>query len=194
MFASSSSVYGNALGFPTPETAELRPISPYGVTKLAAERLVLAYQAERSVDARCLRYFTVYGPRQRSDMAFHRWITAALADEELPLYGDGTATRDFTYVGDAVQATIASLEAPPGTVCNVAGGTVTSIKEAVDLIGAILGTDPRVVYRPPVAGDAHRTSGDTRLLRSLTGWEPRWTLEEGIRAQVEWLRSDLGAA
>lgn len=192
VFASSSSVYGPADVYPTPESTPLAPISPYGVTKASAEHLLAAYVSQYGLDAVALRYFTVYGPRQRPDMAFYRWITAALLGRPLPIYGDGNAIRDFTYVSDVVDATVTATALPPGTVANVAGGTPASIKETLDLIATLCETGITMENIDSARGDPRQTGGDTTLIRSTTGWEPMVSLEEGLRAEVEWIRSRLG--
>ena len=187
VFASSSSVYGAARDYPTRETDALHPISPYGVTKASAEQLVSAYVSQYSINATTLRYFTVYGPRQRQDMAFTRWITAALANRPITLFGDGSAVRDFTYVTDVVTATIASLKAEGGTY-NVAGGSPASLTEAIDLILEITKSSSDVIHLPRAKGDPSRTGGDTSLIEKEMGWQPEVGLEEGIRHQVDWLK------
>jgi nucleoside-diphosphate-sugar epimerase len=191
VFASSSSVYGQADSFPTTEDQALSPISPYGVTKASCEALISAYVSQFELDVVSLRYFTVYGPRQRSDMAFTRWISAALAGHPLPLYGDGTAVRDFTYVSDVVDATIAaaSVSDPGHMVFNVAGGSPASLLEVFDVIARTTARDLEFNRMPAAQGDPSRTGGDTSRIRNDLGWTPTWSLEDGIRSQVDWLLS-----
>ena len=190
VFASSSSVYGEAISHPTSEDTPLRPISPYGVTKAAGEALVGAYVGQFGLHAAILRYFTVYGPRQRSDMAFHRWIRAALEGHSLLLYGDGSAIRDFTYVGDVVEATIRSAGIEEQfTILNVAGGSPASIQEVFDLIQEITGAELQVDRQEPAKGDPHATGGDTRRIQELLGWDPAWSLRRGLEAQVAWMEA-----
>jgi len=190
IFVSSSSVYGQADEYPTPEDVQLRPISPYGVTKAAGEALVGAYASQFGINAAMLRYFTVYGPRQRSDMAFHRWIRAAMEGRSLLLYGDGTAIRDFTYVSDVVEATTAASSGPAGLhAYNIAGGSPATLLEVFDLISEILGVSLKIQRQSGERGDPHRTGGDTALIRDQLGWEPRVSLKEGLTAQVEWMKS-----
>jgi nucleoside-diphosphate-sugar epimerase len=188
VLASSSSVYGDAERFPTPEDAVPRPISPYGITKLAAEHLARAYP----VDAVTLRYFTVYGPRQRPDMAFARLIDALLEEREFELYGD--ASRAFTFVGDVVEATIRAMEdAPRGAVYNVGGGEEATLRDAVELLERISGREARVVSAPAARGDAKRTAPDVRRIRDDIGWEPTTSLADGVAAQWSWAASRVAA-
>ncbi len=186
VYASSSSIYGDAETFPTPESATPRPVSPYGVTKLAGEHLGLLYQSKFGVPVVALRYFTVYGPRQRPDMAFHRFIDAALDDRPIEVFGDGLQIRDFTYVGDVVAATAAAgTEGEPGAVYNVSGGGQASVLEVVNALGGLLGKDVAVSHLPAVAGDARRTGADVTRAREVLGFEPRVSLEQGLALQLE---------
>ena len=191
VYASSSSVYGNAPAYPTTEDDLPRPHSPYGVTKLAAEHLCNLYAANWAVPTVSLRYFTVYGPRQRPDMAFHRLFAAMLADDAFPLYGDGSAIRDFTFVGDAVAANLAAAdrECPPGTVVNVAGGSSIAMHELLELAGEVVGRPARVDRLPSQPGDVARTGGTIERAQRILGWEPTTDLRSGLTAQVEWHRA-----
>lgn len=191
IFASSSSVYGAADQFPVLESRVLTPISPYGVTKAACEALLSAYASQFDVTVTSLRYFTVYGPRQRSDMAFTRWIRAAMSWRPLPVYGDGKAIRDFTYVDDVVEATVlAAEEASSGhRIYNVAGGSPVSVNEVLDLIAELLGVEIEIDYGEAAAGDPPRTGGDTSLISDELGWHPRVGLHLGLSKQVEWLQT-----
>jgi UDP-glucuronate 4-epimerase len=193
--ASSSSVYGDAETFPTPETTVPRPVSPYGVTKLAAEHLCTLYGTNFGVPTVSLRYFTVYGPRQRTDMAIRRMIDAALRGTTFRLYGDGTVSRSFTYVHDVVDANMAALfgDVPPATVCNIADHSTASMSELVELVESATGTDLSIERQPSAPGDARRTGGDSGLAARLLGWAPSTPLREGIAAQVAWARSRLDA-
>jgi UDP-glucuronate 4-epimerase len=185
VFASSSSVYGDAESFPTPETASPRPVSPYGVTKLAGEHLCHLYFSRFAVPIVMLRYFTVYGPRQRPDMAFSRFIDAAAEDREIEVFGDGEQSRDFTYVEDAVGATIAAASrGRPGAVYNVAGGSQATVGEVIERLEELLGRDVRVRHLPPVPGDARHTSADIASARSDLGYAPSVRLEDGLARQV----------
>lgn len=191
VFASSSSVYGNTSRYPTPEDTPLNPISPYGVTKAAAEHLVRAYVSQFGVKAVMLRYFTVYGPRQRPDMAFHRWIRAALTGDEILLYGDGSAVRDFTYVDDVVDATVQALDLETGSVANVAGGSPVILTDVVDEIALLAGRKLAIRYEGRQKGDPMRTGGDTSFLRSETSWRATTDLSQGLRDQFDWMKQIL---
>lgn len=190
VFASSSSVYGNAPTYPTSEDDLPRPFSPYGVTKLAAEHLCRLYADNWAMPTVALRYFSVYGPRQRPDMAMHRLINSALDGTPFSLFGGGNQIRDFTYVGDVVRANLAAASAdlPPGTVLNVSGGSNASMHEVIELIGQITGRDPRVESSPSEAGDVTRTGGSNELARRMLAWEPTVSLRQGLAAQVDWAR------
>jgi nucleoside-diphosphate-sugar epimerase len=189
--ASSSSVYGNAETYPTTEAALPRPVSPYGVTKLAAEHLCTLYATNFGVPTVSLRYFTVYGPRQRTDMALRRMIDATLAGRPFPLYGDGSVSRSFTYVADVVRANLAALfhPAPPGTVVNVANESTSSMRDLIDLVGAAVGEPVRIEPHEAGAGDAQRTGGSSELAREVLGWSPSTSLEAGIAEMVAWCRT-----
>jgi UDP-glucuronate 4-epimerase len=186
VLASSSSIYGEALGYPTPEDVPARPISPYGVTKLACEHLSSAYAATQGVEVVVLRYFTVYGPRQRPDMAFSRIGRAVREGTPFQVLGDGGQSRDFTYVGDAVAATLAAFErAPAARIYNVGGGTEVSLLEAVALAERIAGRPIPTERGPAAPGDVRRTSADTGRIRAEVGWAPVTSLAEGLAAQLE---------
>jgi nucleoside-diphosphate-sugar epimerase len=188
VYASSSSVYGDHVPIPMREDALPQPLSPYGVTKLAAEQLCHLYYANYGVPTEAMRYFTVYGPRQRPDMAFHRFIKAALKDEPIALYGDGEQTRDFTFVSDAVAATIAAGErGVPGRAYNVGGGSRVSMNHVLEIIGRIAGKRLDVRREPAQKGDMRDTYADTTLARTDLGFAPRVSLEEGIEAEYRWL-------
>jgi UDP-glucuronate 4-epimerase len=188
VYASSSSVYGNRQSYPTRETDLPAPVSPYGVTKLAGEHLCRLYAVERGLPTASLRYFTVYGPRQRPDMAMHRLIEAAVDGSSFPLYGDGSQIRDFTYVGDVVRANLkaATAQVPPGVVFNVAGGGATTLAEVISLVEELVGASIRLERKGDQAGDVFRTGGSAELAGELLGWEPNVPLAEGLSRQVEW--------
>ena len=187
VFASSSSVYGDAATLPTPETATLAPVSPYGATKVLGEHLCSLYWRTYEVPTVALRYFTVYGPRQRPDMAFSKLIDSALHGTEVSLYGDGTQTRDFTYVADTVEATIAAAElAPPGAVYNVGGGSRLPLTAAIDLIGTEVGKLPRLRHRDRQQGDARDTAADTSRIARELEFVPSWDVASGLAEQVAW--------
>jgi UDP-glucuronate 4-epimerase len=187
--ASSSSVYGD-VGGTMVEDGPTRPHSPYGVTKLAAEQLCSTYAANWGVPTVALRYFTVYGPRQRPDMALYRAIDAALTGTSFPMFGDGAQRRDFTYVDDIVAANLAAAgrDLEPGTVVNVAGGAIVSLADALDLVGEVVGTPVPVDARPVEAGDVRDTAADLTRAEVLLGWEPEVDLRTGIERQVAWHR------
>lgn len=191
VYASSSSVYGDAERYPTMETDLPQPMSPYGVTKLAAEHLVTLYAKNHDLNCVSLRYFTVYGPRQRPDMAFTRFLTRALCSLPIKVYGDGTQVRDFTYIADIVQANIAA-SAPdtgqPGTIYNVSGGSSVSVNEVLSLIERLVEKDLHVERVPRAVGDVLRTGGSSDLARDVFGWIPQTPLETGLRRQLDWLR------
>lgn len=196
VYASSSSVYGQAARYPTDEADLPAPHSPYGVTKLAGEHLCRLYGANHGVPTVSLRYFTVYGPRQRPDMALHRLVEHGLAGTAFPLYGDGSQQREFTFVDDVVRATMAAATAPvrPGSVVNVAGGSETLLSELVDLVGETLGRPVTLDRRPAAAGDVARTGGSTERARRLLDWAPEVELRAGVEAQVTWHRARAGVA
>jgi UDP-glucuronate 4-epimerase len=194
VFSSSSTTYGEAERYPTPEDVPARPISPYGITKLACENLASAYAKSVGLDAVTLRYFTVYGPRQRPDMAFTRIVTALAEGRTFDLYGDGSVSRGFTFVADVVAATIAAMErAPVGAVYNVGGGAETSMRDAIALCERIAGRPLEVRTAPVASGDVRRTAADTTRIRRDLGWEPTVGLEQGLRAQWLWASSRVAA-
>jgi UDP-glucuronate 4-epimerase len=186
VLASSSSIYGQAERFPTKETDEPRPVSPYGMTKLAAEQLCRVYGSQFDVPWVVLRYFSIFGPRQRPDMAFSHFIDALAAGQTLPINGDGGQSRDFTYVGDAVAATVAAGErGVVGGVYNVAGGCQATVLEVIETLATLTGHVPQLDHRPPVAGDPRRTGADITRAREELGYVPAVGLEEGLSRQVE---------
>ena len=188
VYASSSSVYGDGLPMPLREDAVLAPLSPYGVTKLAAEHLCHLYHANFGVPAVSLRFFTVYGPRQRPDMAFHRFLRAAMTGQPIALYGDGGQTRDFTYVDDAVQACRAAGDrGRPGAVYNIGGGSRVSVTDVLELVGRLTGRTLDIRREPPQKGDMRDTSADTTRARADLGFAPSATLESGLAAERDWL-------
>lgn len=192
VYASSSSVYGNAERYPTLETDRPEPFSPYGVTKLAGEHLCVLYAANWGVPTVALRYFTVYGPRQRPDMAHHRLCEAAIHQTPFPLFGDGEQVRSFTYVGDVVDATHragVTEGVVPGTVLNVSGSEYVTLNELIDQVGHAVGQPVRLDRQPAQAGDASKTGGSTDRIASVLGWHAATSLADGIAAQVAWHRA-----
>jgi nucleoside-diphosphate-sugar epimerase len=188
VYASSSSVYGDATAYSVSETVCPRPISPYGVTKLAAEHLCGVYSATSSIPTASLRLFTVYGPRQRPDMAFSRLITSALGGGVFEIYGDGEQTRDATFVYDVASAMRDAAVSDFSGVANIGGGVRVSMNQVIAMVSAMCGpTD--VVRRPASAGDVRHTSADTRLAKAAFGYRPHTTLRQGLSAMVEWARS-----
>jgi len=194
IYASSSSVYGNAEHYPTQESDRPQPRSPYGVTKLAGEHLVSLYAANFGVPAISLRYFTVYGPRQRPDMAFNRFISSARRGRPLAVHGDGRQLREFTYVDDIVEANVCAADASvePGTVVNLSGGTATSVNDVLDLLEKIHGEPLQVDRGEPALGDVFRTGGSIERAKALLGWEPRIGIEDGLALEYDWLATRDG--
>ena len=196
VYASSSSIYGHAERMPTPEDVVPQPFSPYGVTKLAGEHLCRLYHTNHGLDATCLRYFSVYGPRQRPDMAFAIFCERILAGEPITVFGDGEQTRDFTFVGDVVRATRAAAEADSvaGRVFNVGGGSQVRLADALALIESLAGREAVVEHRAREHGDVAHTSADTTQARALLGFRPEVSLAEGLATQVEWAASGRAPA
>jgi UDP-glucuronate 4-epimerase len=187
VYASSSSVYGDAERLPTREDATPRPLSPYGTTKLAGEHLVQLYHANYGLSAVCLRYFTVYGPRQRPDMAFQRFCRAAIGAQPIEVFGDGAQTRDFTYVSDAVAATRAAGATPnvDGGLFNIGGGSQITVNEALDVISKLAGRELEIRYTERRVGDVVDTGAETSRAKQRLGFEPCIRFEDGLRAQFE---------
>lgn len=195
VFASSSSVYGDAESYPTHEDVRPLPLSPYGVTKLACEHLAQSYVAGMGLDVVCMRYFSVYGPRQRPDMAFQRLIAALLDGQPFPLLGTGRQVRDFTYVGDVVAATLSAMEhGRPGCIYNVGGGSPTSLVDAIRICERVTGRRAILEREPAARGDARRTTADVSRIGSELGWRPRTSLPDGLAKQVAWAGRQLAAS
>ena len=187
VFASSSSVYGDAEMFPTKESALPRPVSPYGMTKLAAEHLVFVYMRNFGIPATSLRYFTVYGPRQRPDMAFCRFMEALVDEQEIEIYGDGEQTREFTFVSDAVDGTVKAATADVvGQVINLGGGSRVTVNRVLDTLEDISRLKPKRRHLPAAPGDPRHTGASINLAREKLGWEPRVSLRDGLTRQWEW--------
>ncbi len=188
VYASSSSVYGDNVSIPMREDALPQPVSPYGVTKLAAEQLCYLYYANHRVPTTSVRYFTVYGPRQRPDMAFHKFMRAALRGDAITLYGDGEQTRDFTFVTDAVAATVAAGDQGElGFAYNVGGGSRVSVNQLFEIIGRIHGQPLQIRREDQQKGDMRDTFADTTRARADLGFSPKVSLEQGLEAEYHWL-------
>ncbi len=189
VYASSSSVYGDDVPIPMREDVKVQPLSPYGVTKLAAEHLCLLYTANYGVPTVSLRFFTVYGPKQRPDMGFHRFMRAALTGAPITLYGDGEQTRDFTFIDDIVAALMAAGDrGPAGAVYNIGGGSRVSINEVLARIEEIAGHPLDIRREAAQMGDMRDTFADTSRARADLGFVPRTSLADGLRAEFEWLK------
>ena len=194
VIASSSSIYGDAETFPTREDTAPRPVSPYGITKVATEQLAQVYYHSFGVPTVCMRYFTVYGPRQRPDMAFNRLIGCALGGESFVVFGDGNQTRDFTYVADAVSGTVSAGECGvPGCVYNIGGGSRRSMNSVFRTLESLLGTPVERDYRAWQMGDARDTAADIGRARRELGFEPSFDFAAGLRAQLDWQRSGVAS-
>jgi len=189
IYASSSSVYGEAERYPTPEDLLPRPVSPYGVTKLAGEHLALLYGRSFDVPTVALRYFTVYGPRQRPDMAFHRFARALLRDEPITVFGDGHQSRDFTYIDDAIEANLRAWQRPASGVFNVGGGSQVEVLEAIAILEQALGARARLEFKPPAQGDPRRTRAAHARLEEALGFVPATPIHEGLPREAEWVRA-----
>ena len=188
VYASSSSIYGDAKSLPMNEDDKPNPISPYGVTKLAAERLCNLYWKNFGVPVISVRYFTVYGPRQRPDMAFHKFIKAILNDREITIYGDGNQTRDFTYVADTVDGTIKAMESDAiGEVFNIGGGSTISVNEVIEILEKNLGIRAKVRYVKNQKGDVKHTYADISKARKILGYKPKIKIGEGLKKEIEWM-------
>lgn len=191
VFASTSSVYGNAETLPTYESICPQPVSPYGITKLAAERLCWLYHQNFGVPVTALRYFTVYGPRQRPDMAFHKFLKAVLEDQSIPIYGDGQQTRDFTFVSDAIAANLAAATVPAavGEVFNIGGGSRVVLAEVLDTMEQIVGQPLKRNHVGTAMGDARHTAADVSKATTLLGYQPQVSLTEGLTQEWMWIKS-----
>jgi nucleoside-diphosphate-sugar epimerase len=195
VFASSSSIYGEAEMFPTKESAVPKPASPFGMTKLAAEHLAFVYMRTFRLPTTSLRYFTVYGPRQRPDMAFLRFMHALVEDEEIEIYGDGEQTRDFTYVSDVVDGTVKAASADVvGSVINLGGGSRVTVNRVLATLEEISGLTARRKLLPAAPGDPRHTGASINLARERLGWEPRVSLRDGLTRQWRWFQESREAA
>lgn len=195
VYASSSSVYGDAERYPTDEALLPRPFSPYGVTKLAGEHLVLLYGRNFGLPVAALRYFTVYGPRQRPDMAFHRFCRSLLRGEEILVYGDGKQSRDFTFIDDAIEANVRAWQrsAPQG-VYNIGGGSQVDVLESIAILEKALGAKAKLRFEPRPPGDPLRTRADAARLQADLGYATRVGIADGLAAEAAWARTLYGTA
>ena len=192
VYASSSSVYGDAESYPTHEGVTPMPISPYGVTKLAGEHLCYLYHKNYGIPTVSLRYFTVYGPRQRPDMAFNKFIKAILRDEEIVIFGDGEQTRDFTYIDDIVDANVSALDAQViGEVLNVGGGSRITVNDTIRIIEDVTGKQAKIKYIEKQKGDVRHTGADISRAGKLLGYKPAYDLNKGIANEVDWMKDNM---
>jgi UDP-glucose 4-epimerase len=188
VYASSSSVYGETVKFPMNEDDLPRPVSPYGVTKLAAEHLVRLYTHNYGLHTVSLRYFTVYGPRQRPDMAFHRLLKATLTDQPFTLFGSGEQTRDFTFISDIVQANLLAAEkGRPGAVYNIGGGSRVSMNRVVEIVAQVTNRQPKVIRTEREKGDVTHTGADVTRAREDLGYSPQVSIEQGLAAEARYI-------
>ena len=190
VYASSSSIYGNAVTMPTPETLCPQPVSPYGITKLAGERLCWLYQHNFGVPVTALRYFTVYGPRQRPDMAFHKFFKAAIAGDAIEIYGDGQQTRDYTFVRDIVAANLAASQVPEavGEVFNIGGGSRVTLIELLEIMEEVMRRPIKRNNLSNAVGDARHTSADISKAQQILGYVPQVSLQEGLTQEWHWVK------
>ncbi len=189
VYASSSSVYGDVNTLPMKETDKPKPVSPYGVSKLAGEYLCYLYWKNFNLPTISLRYFTVYGERQRPDMAFHRFIKAILENKKITMYGDGNQTRDFTYISDIVNATISAAESSiSGEVFNIGGGIRTSLAEIICLLEKLIGKKAKTEYVKKQMGDVKHTLADIRKAKNILDYKPTMKIEEGLKKEIEWIK------
>ncbi|MBE3557892.1 MAG: GDP-mannose 4,6-dehydratase [Ktedonobacteraceae bacterium] len=189
VYASSSSVYGDATTLPLTEFMPLQPNSPYGVTKLAAENLCMLYHRNFGVPVVALRYFTVYGPRQRPDMAFHRFCKAIIERQPITIYGDGQQTRDFTYISDVIEANLRAATSPAavGEIMNIAGGARVSLHHALQCLQEISDAPVQVMFATTQHGDVGHTFADTSRANRLIGYRPQVSLREGLNREFEYI-------
>ncbi len=189
IYASSSSVYGDINELPMRENSLTRPVSPYGVTKLSGENLCLLYKKNHKFPVVALRYFTVYGPRQRPDMAFHKFIRSAMLETPVEIYGNGTQTRDFTFIDDIIEANILAMNCPDEeNIFNVGGGSRIALNIVLDVINECCGGKLNVQFADQCKGDVLHTFADISLAQKVLGYIPKMSLEEGIAREVEWIK------
>ena len=190
VFASTSSVYGDAETLPTDESICPQPVSPYGITKLAAERLCWLYYKNFGVPVTALRYFTVYGPRQRPDMAFHKFFKSVLLEQAIPIYGDGQQTRDFTFISDAIAANLAAATVPEavGEVFNIGGGSRVVLAEVIDTMEKVVGRPISRKHIETAMGDARHTAADVSKAQRILGYQPQVSLVDGLTQEWLWVK------
>ena len=189
VFASSSSVYGNQNGKMNEDKTKTKPVSPYGVSKLAAEHLVKAYVENFNLPVIMLRYFTVYGPKQRPDMAIMKFVIKSILKRPITIYGDGTQKRDFTFIDDIVNATISSINvSKPGEIINIGGGEVISIRKVISILENISEYKPKILYKPFSNGDVLRTEADISKAKKLLGFKPKTSLRDGLYLEYEYVQ------
>jgi len=193
VYASSSSVYGDTPDIPMKETSYLQPVSPYGVSKLAAEHLCYLYYKNFGIPTVSLRYFTVFGPRQRPDMSFNRFIKATLLDKKISLYGDGEQTRDFTFISDIVDANIAAMErGEGGSIFNIGGGVRVSMNQVIEMLEEVMGKKMTIDRQATQKGDMRHTYADTTMAQEKLLYQPKISLKEGLTKEVAWLKELIG--
>ena len=191
VYASSSSVYGDAETMPTSETVCPKPVSPYGITKLAAEQICHVYHRNFGVPVTSLRYFTVYGPRQRPDMAFHKFFKAVIQGEAISIYGDGQQTRDFTFVSDAVAANLAAADVSEaiGEIFNIGGGNRVVLADVIETMERVIEKPIAKNYIERAKGDARHTSADVSKARKILDYNPKVPLEQGLSEEWQWIKN-----
>lgn len=193
VYSSSSSIYGDAEAFPTPEDAIPKPVSPYGVTKLSGEHLCQLYHLNYGISTVSLRYFTVFGPRQRPDMAFHKFIRAILEGGVIEVYGGGEQSRDFTYVRDVIWANLLAMErSTEHSVFNIGGGNQATVNEVIEILQELIGKKAKVSYKEKAKGDVKDTKADTTRAKKELVFEPGFSLEDGLVREIEWIRDIFG--
>ncbi len=188
VFASSSSIYGDSLALPTPEETALNPVSPYGVSKAAGDNLCRLYHRNFGLPTIRLRYFTVYGPRQRPDMAFHRFLKAIALGEEIRVFGDGSQSRDFTYVDDIAAGTVASLKGVPGRAFNLGGNRPIDLMSVIRTMEGVVGKKARLKIEPKAFGDVTHTAADVSRAADELGYRPGVGLEQGLAREFQWVK------
>jgi nucleoside-diphosphate-sugar epimerase len=192
IYSSSSSIYGDAESFPTPEDSIPKPMSPYGVTKLAGEHLCQLYRENYGIPIISLRYFTVFGPRQRPDMAFHKFIRAILSGGTIEVYGDGKQSRDFTYIEDVVWANLQAMgKLTEHSVFNIGGGNQATVNEVIDMLQELIGKKAKIAYQEKAKGDVKNTKADISRAKEELDFEPGFSLEDGLRREIEWIEANF---